>query len=147
MRFRFLFIAALFSGLSPTLSSGHTEEGSAVQSEVLVKATRTWDGALLPAYPQGQPEVTILRITIPPKTSLPWHTHPVINAGVLLSGELRIHTKENEVLELKAGDALIELVDKLHYGENPGEEPAVIVVFYAGIEGVPVTVPKDVSDS
>ncbi len=49
-------------------------------------------GNTLPEYPEGKPEITILRIQIPPGTTLPLHTHPVINAGVLLSGELAVIT-------------------------------------------------------
>ncbi len=44
----------------------------------------------LPAYP----EVTILRIHIPPGATLPLHEHPVINAGVLLKGELTVTTQD-----------------------------------------------------
>lgn len=44
------------------------------------------------------------------------------------------------VLELKAGDPIIEMVNAPHFGENPGTLPATIVVVYAGVEGQPVTV-------
>ena len=41
-------------------------------------------------------------------------------------------TDENKTLELKAGDALIEVVNRWHYGVNEGDESVEIVVFYAG---------------
>jgi quercetin dioxygenase-like cupin family protein len=111
--------------------------------ETLVKSTNAWNGDTLPAYLEGQPEVTILRFTVPPKTSLPWHEHPVINAGVLISGSLVVVSDEGEEKNLSAGEPLIELVNKWHRGENRSDEPAVILVFYAGIEGLPTMVLRD----
>ena len=115
-------------------------EGPGVKAVQLAKTTTSWDGRTLPPYPAGQPEVTILRITIPPKTRLPLHEHPVINAGVLLKGELKVVTEKGETLHLKAGDPIVEVVDKWHYGINEGETPAEIVVFYAGVHDLPITV-------
>ena len=122
--------------------SGHVgaENVSAVKVETLAKSTSSWNGDSLPTYKNGQPEITILRITIPPGIQLPLHYHPVINAGVLLHGELTVTTKDKEILHLKAGDSIIEVVNKLYYGKNEGELPAEIIVFYAGISGVPITI-------
>jgi len=118
------------------------QEENAVSVDVLAKTGVSWDGMALPNYPQGKPEVTILRIKIPPKVQLPLHQHPVINAGVLLKGELTVVTKNKETLHLKAGDSIVEVVDKWHYGKNEGDEPAEIIVFYAGVQGTPITVKK-----
>ena len=108
--------------------------------EQLAKSSKSWDGDALPEYPQGQPEVTILRIKIPAGAKLEIHNHPVINAGVLLAGELTIVAEDNKTLDLKAGDSIVELVNKKHYGKNEGTETAEIIVFYAGVENKPITV-------
>ena len=118
------------------------QEENAVSVDVLAKTGVSWDGMALPNYPQGKPEVTILRIKIPPKVQLPLHQHPVINAGTLLKGELTVVTKNKETLHLKAGDSIVEVVDKWHYGKNEGNGPAEIIVFYAGVQGTPITVKK-----
>jgi len=110
--------------------------------DVLTKTTSSWDGSALPQYPKGQPEITILRITIPPKTQLQVHEHPVINAGVLLKGQLTVVTENKEILQLRAGDPIVELVNKSHFGRNEGDEPAEIIVFYAGIKDRPITIEK-----
>ncbi|HON57910.1 MAG TPA: cupin domain-containing protein [Smithella sp.] len=107
--------------------------------EQLAKSTRSWDDTILPGYPSGQPEITILRIKIPAGTELEMHRHPVINGGVLLKGELTVTTEDGKVLHLKAGDSLVEVVNKNHYGKNEGSETAEIIVFYAGEEGKPIT--------
>jgi len=114
-----------------------------VQVEELEKTSISWDGTHLPGYPKGTPEITILRIKIPPGVQLPLHEHPVINAGVLLTGELTVITENNKTLHLKAGDAIVEVVDKWHYGKNEGDQIAEIIVFYAGTPGTPITIKAD----
>lgn len=116
------------------------QEERSVKVEVLAKTGSSWDGAALPDYSKAAPEVTILRITVPAKMELPLHRHPVINAGVLLKGELTVVTEDQKILHLKAGDSIVEVVNTWHYGKNEGEEPAEIIVFYAGIQDTPVTV-------
>ena len=111
-----------------------------IEVHPLAKSTKSWDGEALPHYPEGQPEITILRIEIPASEKLEIHHHPVINAGVLLKGELTVITEDNKTLHLNAGDSIVELVNKKHYGKNEGSETAEIIVFYAGTENKPVTV-------
>jgi quercetin dioxygenase-like cupin family protein len=106
----------------------------------LARSARSWDGNPLPPYPQGQPQVTILRIGIPAGVRLDMHRHPVINAGVLLAGELTVVAADGKTLHLKAGDPIVEVVDTLHYGINEGTVPAEIIVFYADVVEGPATV-------
>jgi hypothetical protein len=66
-----LFVILLFQpGCAMVRMSPEANEVSPVVKE-LVKATQSWDGNLLPAFPQGQPEITLLRITIP--AGALWH--------------------------------------------------------------------------
>jgi len=118
------------------------QEVNTAKVEVLAKTSASWDGRDLPNYPKGKPEITILRIKIPPNVQLTLHEHPVINAGVLLKGELTVVTKDKETLHLKAGDSIVEVVGKWHYGKNEGNETAEIIVFYAGVQGLPITIKK-----
>lgn len=105
-----------------------------VDSVTLAKSDKSWDGSNLPAYPKEAPEISVLKITIPAHTELPLHKHPIINVGYMVKGALKVVTDENKVLHLNAGDALIEVVDRWHYGVNEGDEPVEIVVFYAGVK-------------
>ncbi len=116
------------------------EDLNAVQTDILAKSGFSWDGSRLPDYPKGSPEVTILRIKIPPGALLQLHKHTVINAGVLLSGELTVVTEDGKTLNLKAGDPIVEVVNKWHYGKNGGDKTAEILVFYAGVIDMPITV-------
>jgi quercetin dioxygenase-like cupin family protein len=108
--------------------------------EKLVQSTKSWNGSELPKYNGSQAEVTILKITIKPGVKLPMHKHPVINAGVLIEGELTVVTKDGKNLVMKAGDPIVEVVDTWHYGYVEGDKPAVIIVFYVGEKGQKLTV-------
>jgi quercetin dioxygenase-like cupin family protein len=113
-----------------------------VQVDVVAKTSLSWDGIHLQDYPKGTPEITILRIKIPSGAQLPMHKHPVINAGVLLKGELTVVTEDNRTLHLKSGESIVEVVNKWHYGKNEGHEAAEIIVFYAGVLDMPITIKK-----
>ena len=118
------------------------EEANAVRVDVLAKTSLSWDGSPLPDYPKGTPEITILRIKIPPGVQLPLHMHPIINASLLLEGELTVVTEDNKILHLKAGDSIVEVVNKWHYGKNDGKKTAEILVFYAGALDTLITMEK-----
>ena len=118
------------------------EEATAVHVDVLAKSSASWDGNRLPDYPKSAPEISILRIKIPPGAQLPLHAHPVINAGVLLSGELTVVTEDNKTLHLKAGDAIVEVVNTWHYGKNEGKTTAEILIVYAGAVDTQITIKK-----
>ncbi|MEA5423458.1 cupin domain-containing protein [Synechococcus sp. CCY9202] len=120
-----------------TLADGEPAE---VKVQTLVRSGQAWNGTQLPAYPSGEPEVTVLHITIPPGVRLPMHIHPVINAGMLIRGQLLVISEAGAKVQLKAGDGLIEMVNQPHYGTNNGKEAAEIVVVYAGVKGKPITV-------
>ncbi len=133
-------IAIFFILLSSITIWGRNLEKTEVK--VLAKTSNSWDGSELPNYKTGKPEITILRIKIPAGAKLPLHKHPVINAGVLLKGELTVITDEGKKLHLKAGDSIVEVVDKWHYGKNEGKKTAEIIVFYAGVKDMPITIKK-----
>ncbi len=126
--------------LTLSLTPVGAQEAQTVKVETLIKTGASWDGNALPRYPRGKPEITILRITIPPHERLPMHQHPVINAGILVEGELTVVKKTGETMQLKAGEVLVEVVNAWHYGKNDGDVPAVIVVFYAGVTNSKLTV-------
>lgn len=133
-----IFIAATsLTGLA--VEGAH---GTTIKVEKLVQSSQSWDGSPLPAYPSGTPEIQILKITIPPKTQLARHYHTVINAGVLLSGQLTVVKtgSQKTIRKLKAGEPLVELVNAEHYGVNESAEAAVILVFYASEKGKAITV-------
>ncbi|MFA5181944.1 MAG: cupin domain-containing protein [Syntrophales bacterium] len=136
---RILYAICLTLLLASNISAADV---SGVEVTALSKSGSSWDGRVLPDYPNGKPEVTILRIKIPPGAVLPLHKHLVINAGIMISGELTVGTEDGKTLHLKAGETIIEVVNTWHHGKNEGNKPAEIVVFYVGTMNAPLSVNK-----
>jgi quercetin dioxygenase-like cupin family protein len=136
-----LSLLALFLILS---SCEKAETFSTPASELIAESYLSWNGDSLPAYPQGKPKISIVKVTIPPNSELPHHYHPVINAGILMKGQLTVVDTKGNVLEMKEGDPIIEVVNTVHYGVNKGNEPAEILVFYAGEEGKEIVVKEPI---
>jgi len=108
IRFVPVLLLALFC-LTPGSVQAKEVKTSTVKE--LVKARHSRDGTPLPAYPAGNAEIAILRITIPPGVRLPLHRHPLINAGVMVRGQSTVVTRDGKMLHMKAGDPIIEVVD------------------------------------
>lgn len=110
-----------------------------IQSETLLQSSLSWDGSPYTAYPSGQPELSVLKIVVPPHTKLKWHTHPMPTAGYVLSGELTVERKDDlRKRTFTAGQVVPEMVDTLHRGVT-GNEPVTLIAFYAGAKGMPLS--------
>jgi len=134
---RTIILASFFLLLS---SSAFPQDSSPIKTEVLLQSTSTWDSTLFQPYPEGQPEITISRITIQPGAQLPVHTHPNPLGGVILSGELTVYKEDGTSHTFQSGDPILEVVNTKHYGKNTGEEPTVLIAFYIGVVDVPLTI-------
>ncbi len=100
----------------------------AVVETLIERATTSWDGETLQSYPSGKPTFTMQRITIPPHTRMALHSHTIMQLGYILSGELTITTEDGQTAIFSEGEPAIEVVGKVHYGENCGDVETVVVV-------------------
>ena len=111
-----------------------------VQKIELKRTSQSWDGAQLPDYLKGKPELVVMRYVFPVGSKLPWHHHPVINYGILQQGELTIVGIDGQRQVVRAGDAIVEMVGPIHCGMNTGDKPIVLDMFYLAQEGIPLAV-------
>ena len=107
----------------------------------LIRTSQSWDGAELPDYLQGKPELVVMKYVFPVGEKLDWHHHPVMNYGVLVQGELTIIDQDGRTKVVHEGEAVVEMVGTVHHGENRGSVPAVLYMFYLSQEGLPLSVP------
>ena len=122
----------------------HTQSDThSAVSETLIQTDSHWNKQPIKPIHIEHPQVTILRITIPQGEKLSVHKHPVLNIGYLTKGELTVRSENNEVLVLKPGDPIVELVDIWHYGESTGTEDAEIVVTYVGNKTDSLSIAKE----
>jgi quercetin dioxygenase-like cupin family protein len=123
-----------------SLSNEAYAHDSRIKVEQLLQTTQSWDGAPYAGYPRGQPQITVLKITIPRNTALDWHQHPIISAAYVLSAQIILEKKgTQERKAIHAGQALAECVNKVHRGYTT-DQPVELIVFYAGATGIPLSI-------
>ena len=119
---------------------------AAPQPEIqeLFKASRTPGGRMV-AYPQGTPEMRVVRVGLPVGATIPLHTHPspvvvVVTKGAMTNVRL---VDGNEVVSVvRPGDGFLEgHSDEPHYVTNKCPEPAEALVTFASVEGLPNMIP------
>jgi quercetin dioxygenase-like cupin family protein len=110
-----------------------------MQIHTLLQSSSSWDGQAYESYPSGQPELSVLKVTLAPHAQMEWHKHPMPSAAYVVSGELTIERKQDgKKQQFLAGQAIAETVDTLHRGVA-GNEPVVLIVFYAGNTSLPLS--------
>lgn len=135
MQYR-IIISTLSALLLVMSAPAAAADALAVKAETLLNASQSWDGTAYEMYPTGRPELTVLRLTIAPNITLPWHTHPMPSAAYVVSGELLVEKQEGGAQKrLVAGDVLPEVVNIRHRGVS-GDAGVVLIVFYAGTKGM-----------
>lgn len=111
-----------------------------VATAELIRTSQSWDGAELPDYPSGRPELVAVRYEFPAGQKLGWHHHPVMNYGVLQQGELTIIGLDGKEKTVHEGEAVVEMVDTIHHGENRGNKTVILDMFYISQPGLPLAV-------
>lgn len=100
----------------------------AIIETLLDRATTSWNGDTLESYPSGSPSFTMQKLTIPPHTKMDSHSHTIMQLGYILAGELTITLEDGTTVTFHEGEPAIEVVGKVHYGENRGDIDTVVVV-------------------
>jgi quercetin dioxygenase-like cupin family protein len=129
-----IITAILFLFLSNTVQA---EEYRNVEVTKLMTSSTTSNGQPLNYLRTDHPEVTASLVRISPGNATGWHQHPVPVYAYMLEGSLTVELKNGKKYFFKKGDAIFEVMNTLHNGYNSGSEPATLVVFYTGAEGMP----------
>jgi quercetin dioxygenase-like cupin family protein len=106
-----------------------------VVSTELIRTDKSWDGVELPDYLQGRPELVAVKYVFPAGQKLGWDHHPVMNYGVLVQGELTIIGQDGKEKVVHEGEAVVEMVNTIHHGENRGNKPVILYMFYLSQKG------------
>ena len=111
-----------------------------VVSTELIRTSQSWDGVELPDYLKGRPELVAMKYVFPAGKKLGWHHHPVMNYGILVQGELTIIGQDGKEKVVHEGEAVVEMVNTVHHGENRGKKPVVLYMFYLSQKDLPLAV-------
>ena len=127
--------------LSSCAGGQKKEDGpSQVETAELLRTSQSWDGAELPDYPEGRPELVCIRYVFPVGQKLGWHHHPVMNYGIVEQGELTIIGLDGKEKVVHEGEAVVEMVGTVHHGENRGTVPVILQMFYISQKDMPLAV-------
>ena len=107
-------------------------------AEERLKTQTSWDGGVI-YYPQGQVEITSVKLRIEENQMTKFHCHPVPTLGYILQGDLIVETKNGKKITLKEGESVVEVMRTIHRGRAING-PVEIIVFYAGSTTMPTTV-------
>jgi len=113
---------------------------NSVQSTELIRTCQSWDGVELPDYLQGRPDLVAVKYEFPAGQKLGWHHHPVMNYGILVQGELTIIGQDGKEKTVHEGEAVVEMVNTIHHGENRGTKPVILYMFYLSQKDLPLAV-------
>ena len=110
----------------------------AIAEKQLNKTNTSWDNGVI-YYPQGQAEITSVKLRIEENKFTEFHCHPVPTIGYILHGELLIETKNGKNITLKEGESVVEVMRTIHRGQAING-PVELIVIYAGSTSIPNTV-------
>lgn len=129
--FIFSFISCSFHNkTNKNYDEKQKENWNEIEAEVLLKTSKSWDGKHI-EYPDGKPEITILKILIPEGTRINKHCHPVPSFGYMVKGILEVEISETKKKNLlKTGDTIPEVINTWHFGR--AIEDTEIIVLYTG---------------
>ena len=113
-----------------------------VKVEPLLKTDTTSIGQKI-VYPNFQTdEVTIAKVTIPPGKSTGWHKHTIPVFAYVLKGNLTVELENNRIKQFPEYSSFSEMINAFHNGINNGKEDVVLIAFYMGEKGKPLSIPK-----
>ena len=127
------------NGCKKTNAEESVEEKKVV-SEELIRTSQSWDGAELPDYFEGRPELVAVKYVFPAGKKLGWHHHVAMNYGVLVQGELTIIGLDGKTKVVHEGEAVVEMVGTVHHGENRGTKDCILYMFYLSQKDLPLAV-------
>ena len=131
---KWVLAATLVCGMNVLTSCKTANAGNAAASKVvsteLIRTSQSWDGVELPDYFKGRPELVAVKYVFPAGKKLGWHHHVAMNYGVLVQGELTIVGQDGKEKTVHEGEAVVEMVNTIHRGENSGKKDAILYVFY-----------------
>lgn len=95
-------------------------------------------------YPDfADPEVTMLKITIPPGKSTGWHKHNIPVFAYVVKGTLTVELEDHQVKKFKEESTFAEVRNTYHNGSNMEDTDLVLIAIYVGGKGQKLSIPKE----
>jgi len=123
--------------------SGKSQYNNDLVIETVLKTDTTSIGQKM-MYPNFQnDEVSIVKITIAPGKSTGWHKHNFPVFAYVLKGTLTVEIQKGKTLQFQENTAFSEVINTLHNGSNQGKEDLILIAFFMGEKGKPLSIHDD----
>ena len=108
--------------------------------ETILKTDTTSIGQRI-VYPNFvNDEVSIVKVILPPGKSTGWHKHFFPVFAYVLQGTLTVEVEKMKALQFPVNSSFSEVVNTLHNGVNNGKEDVILIAFFLGEKGKPLSV-------
>jgi len=95
-------------------------------------------------YPDfADPEVTMLKITIPPGKSTGWHKHNIPVFAYVVKGVLTVELEDHQIKKFKEESTFAEVRNTYHNGTNKEDSDLVLIAIYMGGKEQKLSIPKE----
>jgi quercetin dioxygenase-like cupin family protein len=113
-----------------------------IKVETLLKTDTTSIGQKIvyPNFPSD--EVTISKVTIPSGKSTGWHKHTIPVFAYVLKGNLTVELENKQLKQFPENTTFSEVINTFHNGINNGKVDVVLIAFYIGEKGKPLSIFK-----
>lgn len=120
--------------------AGKAQYNNDLVIEPILKTDTTSLGQKI-SYPSADnAEVTMLKITLHPGTKTGWHYHDVPVFAYVMKGTLTVELENKKTLQFKENSSFAEVIHTLHQGANYGTDDLVLLAFYVGVKGKPLSI-------
>lgn len=131
-----IILLFILTGLFTTVKAQYNK---GVVLEKLLKTDTTSIGQKL-KYPDfKEDEVSIYKVTIHPGQSTGWHKHVFPVFGYVLQGTLTVEVENKGAHDYPVNSSFAEVINTLHNGVNNGSEDVVLIAFFMGEKGKPLS--------
>jgi quercetin dioxygenase-like cupin family protein len=87
-------------------------------------------------------EVTVMKVDIPPGKETGWHKHTFPVFAYVLKGNLTVDI-DKKSMSFPEGSSFAEVINTFHNGKNVGNQEVVLIAFFLGEKGKPLSVKKE----
>lgn len=124
--FRTLAVGLALFAASPALALDPAPQPVVITPLASTKTTAAGQPIVLPG---ADTRVIVSMFEIAPGAALPVHKHPYPRYGYVLAGQLRVTDVETgKSIDYKAGDFIVEMIERWHQGANTGSETVRLLV-------------------
>ena len=138
MKYKIWILAGLLVIMPFPARAADYDPQTGARGTVILQTETMINGQPIHYQDAERPHVTAMIVDIAPGGQTGWHSHAMPVYAYLLTGQLTVKVEDGKTMELKEGNAFVEVVKLKHNGINNGKTPVKLVVFYLGEKGTPI---------